>query len=306
MTYEEMKGYVDKCLEAYADSIRYLDMTGGECMLLGRDIDKIFSYAKSKGLRCSMVSNAFWASDYDKAYRTLKRLKGKGLALASFTTGANHNEYVPWTNVRNAVVASARLGIETQLRYELNPGRMEVVEKLFYDPDFLQLLNQKKLQLAKFTWMSFKNSGRTPRHRYVGHVEPKDESPCNCLFGSININPYGEVYACGGIGVCNIPQMRLGNINKEPISIIYERNFHDLLKLSLNVEGPEAMLAYVESKTGKRYNVRSHNQCDVCRTLFTNKEILPVIRDNFFEIAHRNVSLYNINANVRNKYNGKR
>ncbi len=65
-------------------------------MLLGKDVDKIISYAKSKGLKASIVSNAYWAINYDKAYRTLKRLKGKGLTSANFSTGADHNHYVPW------------------------------------------------------------------------------------------------------------------------------------------------------------------------------------------------------------------
>ena len=68
MTLDEMKGYVDMSLEAYPDTISTLDLTGGECMLLGKDVERIMSYAKSKGLKSMMVSNAFWATDYDKAY----------------------------------------------------------------------------------------------------------------------------------------------------------------------------------------------------------------------------------------------
>ena len=41
MTYEEMKHYVDISIEAYPDSISSLDLTGGECMLLGKDVDRI-------------------------------------------------------------------------------------------------------------------------------------------------------------------------------------------------------------------------------------------------------------------------
>lgn len=96
MTYEEMKDYVNQSLEAYPDSITKFCLTGGECMLLGKDVDKILSYAKSKGLKASIVSNAYWATDYDKAYRTLNRLKGKGLISASFSTGTDHNHFVPW------------------------------------------------------------------------------------------------------------------------------------------------------------------------------------------------------------------
>ena len=62
MTLDEMKLYVDMCLEAYPDTISSLDLTGGECMMLGKDVDRIFSYARGKGLKCYMVSNGFWAT----------------------------------------------------------------------------------------------------------------------------------------------------------------------------------------------------------------------------------------------------
>ena len=63
MTYDQMQSYVDMSLEAYPDTINRLSITGGECMLLGKDIDRILSYCKGKGLECFMVSNAFWATD---------------------------------------------------------------------------------------------------------------------------------------------------------------------------------------------------------------------------------------------------
>lgn len=51
-------------------------------------------------------------------------------------------------------------------------------------------------------------------------MDSKEKTPCKHLFEDIIINPYGEVYACCGIGVCHIPQMRLGNIHQEPIQTI--------------------------------------------------------------------------------------
>ena len=74
-------------------------------------------------------------------------------------------------------------------------------------------------------------------------MDSKEKTPCKHLFEDIIINPYGEVYACCGIGVCHIPQMRLGNIHQEPIQTIYERAFEDVLKIWLYTEGPQDVLA---------------------------------------------------------------
>ena len=146
-----MKDYVNKSLEAYPDSITKLCLTGGECMLLGKEVDKIISYAQSKGLKASIVSNAYWATDYDRAYRTLKRLKNKGLTSACFSTGEDHNRYVPWMSVRHAAVAAARLGIVNELRVENQLLPTEIIRDLNADDEVTELINQYKLQDRKST-----------------------------------------------------------------------------------------------------------------------------------------------------------
>lgn len=301
MTLDEMKRYVDMSLEAYPDTIRTFCLTGGECMLLGKDIDKIFRYAKSKGLRCAMVSNAFWATSYDKALRTLERLKRCGLTDASFSTGNDHNKFVLWQNVRNAAVAAARLGIVAELRIEDKYFNHEISKAISADPDVAECRKVGNLSISKSTWMNFDIRGKKTRNWKVPFRETDDKSPCTSLFREIIINPYGEVYACCGIGLCNIPQMRLGNVNQEPLKDIYERAFDDFLKVWLFAEGPEAILKYVHKKTGMKIKWYCDHHCDMCRTIFTDRDILPVIRDNFFDAAYLPLLTYESKAESLNE-----
>lgn len=301
MTFEEMKGYVDLCLEAYPDSISKLDLTGGECMLLGKDVDKIFEYAKSKNLRCSMVSNAFWAKDYDIAYKTLKRLKRKGLKSASFSTGNDHNMYVPWMNVRNASVAAARLGIKTDLRIENKFGRNIITEQLNDDVEVVELVKKGKLEMTVNPWMEYHNKGKKQRTWKVPYCEFDSKEPCKSLFRDILIDPYGEVFACCGIGVCHIPQMRLGNIHSEPVKTIYERAFDDFLKIWLFTKGPNDVLKFVHEKTGKKFVCHTRHICDLCRAIFLDKSIIPLIKQHFFDVAYLPISTYSIEAEYANK-----
>lgn len=306
MTFEEMKSFVDMALEAYPDSISSLDLTGGECMLLGKDIDKIFSYAKSKGLRCYMVSNAFWASDYDKAYKTLKRLKGKGLTKASFSTGNDHSQYVPWENVRNAAVAASRLGIQTELRVEDRIGHMSVLNHLNGDIDVVTQIKEGKLSMSVSPWMEYPNKCKKSRAWKIPLRETDKREPCKSLFENIIINPYGEVYACCGIGVCHIPQMRLGNIHQDPIKTIYERAFQDFLKVWLFTEGPHAVLKFVSEKTGQKFNWHTTHHCDLCRIIYTDKTVIPFIKDNFYDAAYFPMLSYDIFAKQANESRTKR
>lgn len=301
MTYDEMKKYIDMSLEAYPDTISTLGLTGGECMLLGKDVDKIFRYAKSKGLICCMVSNAFWATDYDKAFKTLKRLKRNGLRKADFSTGNDHNQYVPWQNVRHAAVAAAHLGIEVCLRIEYSFCYLDINNAIHSDEEVNDLIQKGKLRLSIDTWMQFINRGKRPRNYKIRFPKHRKTEKCLSLFQNIIINPYGEVYACCGLGMCKIPQMRLGNINQEPIKTIYERAFQDFLKIWLFTEGPNAVLKYVFEKTGQKFNWHTNHHCDICRIIFTDKTILPIIKENFYDIAETPLSFYNTIAQAINE-----
>lgn len=300
MTLDDMKSYVDMSIEAYPDTISSLDLTGGECMLLGKDVDRIFSYAKSKGLKCYMVSNAFWATDYDKAHSTLKRMKRCGLSKVSFSTGEDHNRYVPWMNVRHASVAAARLGIETELRIELQYGRMDISHQLEADEEIREMTNQGKLKLSTSPWMRY-NKDNKERNRKMRFMESGKKDSCQSLFQNIIINPYGEVYACCGIGVCHIPQMRLGNVNQEPVKVIYERAFEDFMKVWLFVDGPEAVLKYVHEKTGQKFPCHTTHRCDICRTIFRDETILPLINEHFYDAAYIPLISYAVIAKRTNE-----
>lgn len=132
-------------------------------------------------------------------------------------------------------------------------------------------------------------------------MDSKEKTPCKHLFEDIIINPYGEVYACCGIGVCHIPQMRLGNIHHEPIQTIYERVFEDVLKIWLYTEGPQDVLAFVKKKTGQKFNWHTRHNCDICRTIFTDKSILSILRDNVFEADSMPLLFYHCKAKTENE-----
>lgn len=86
--------------------------------------------------------------------------------------------------------------------------------------------------------------------------------------------------ACCGIGMFRIPQLRLGNIDKEPIRTIFERVFQDALKIWLYTSGPIEIFQYtydhsdIEFRTwGEAYRF--------CKEIFSNPEIIPFLEENF-------------------------
>lgn len=281
MTLDEMKHYVDVCIEAYPQSIKRLALTGGECFLLGDDLDEIVRYGTGKGLSVDFISNGFWGRTIKAAEERILRLWHAGLKEVGFTMGADHDHIIPYKNCRNAVVACARMGYKVELRVERRPmGDDRIFEKLKADKPFMRLVDAGKIQLKIWEWRKYNNEmihGRL----HAWRLRPYEKSkPCDLLFREIVITPYGDVLACCGIGNSRNPHMRLGNIWKEPVKTLYERSFADILKFWIHSEGAQAVLQYVYDNSDIKFH-QWGNGCESCIEIFENPRILPFLREHY-------------------------
>lgn len=260
MTIDEMKHYIDICMDAYPDSIRQLDLTGGECFLLGSDLDEIIRYGKDRGLLVALVSNGYWGKSYTAALERILQLKAAGLNEIAFSVGDDHQHILPLKGCRNAAVASARAGYKVEFRMETRYGQCSVYEKLKEDSAFMRLVNAGKIDIVFWMWRKYNNDIRHGRG-YPWHWRPYEESkPCDLLFKNIVITLYGDVLACCGIGNSRNPHMRLGNVWKEPVKTIYERIYEDILKVWIGTDGAQAILQYVYDNSDIKFH-QSGNGC---------------------------------------------
>lgn len=287
MTLDEMKHYVDICLEAYPDTIRRLSLTGGECFLLGTDLDEIVAYGTSRGLSVGLVSNGYWGVTYKQAFERMAALKACGLRDISFSVGDDHDHIIPFRNCRNAAVAAARLGYKVDFRMECSRfGKCPVYDRLESDKPFMRLVSAGKIALARWEWRTYNNEvihGRSNAWRWRPYEESK---PCHLLLRSIEITPYGDVLACSGIGVARNPHMRLGNIWEEPVKLIYERAFADLLKVWIQRNGAQRVLQFVYDNSEIKFH-QCGNGCESCIEIFENPKILPFLREHYDDWASK-------------------
>lgn len=282
MSLEEMKHYVDVCTEAYPDSITRLALSGGECFLLGDNLDEIVKYGVDKGLSVDFISNGYWGKTIKEATKRLIQLKNNGLKEVGFTVGADHDHIIPLRNCRNAAIAAAQLGYRVEFRIEsARWGQPQVFEEfLKNDATFMRLVNDNKIRLKFWRWQEYNNEVSYRRLAPWKHRPYEKSKPCDLLFNTIVITPYGDVLACCGIGNSRNPHMRLGNIWNEPIQTIYERTGQDLLKVWIGVEGAQAILQYVYDNSDIRFH-KTGNNCESCMEIFENPRILPFLRDHY-------------------------
>ena len=285
MTLDEMKHYIDICLEAYPETIAHLSLTGGECFLLGKDLDEIIKYGAENGLSIGLVSNGYWGKSYASALRKIQQLKECGLTGICFSVGNDHQHILPLRNCRNAAVACARAGYKVEFRMESHFGKCVIYDKLKDDAAFMRLVKKGLINPEFWEWKQYNNEmihGRSNAWRFRPYQESK---PCTLLFRNIVITPYGDVLACAGIGSSRNPHMRLGNIWKEPVRTIYERTFEDVLKIWIGMSGAQAILQYVYDNSDIKFH-QCGNGCDSCIEIFENPKILPFLREHYEDWAN--------------------
>jgi hypothetical protein len=148
----------------------------------------------------------------------------------------------------------------------------------------LNYLKKNRLKIELIKWIEYNNEEKAayfPKCRDV-YIPANDE--CTQLFKTISITPYGDVMACCGISCARIPQLRLGNIDIEPIKEIYERAFEDHLKIWIHTKGPHHVLQFVQNRTNWRFNSDSA-RCAACKEIFSSERILNFLREHYFEWA---------------------
>lgn len=279
MTIGEMKHYVDECLRAYS-TIRILSLTGGECFLLGSNLDEIVKYGSSKGLYVELMTNGYWGKSYTQALERIKTLKELGLCSIGFSVGEDHQNRLSLKGCRNAAVASARAGLDVQVRVETRLGKSDILEQLTHDKAFMKLVNAKMIDMGLWEWREFNNGIKHCKNSLLRRCPGLTSTPCTKLGKGINITPYGDVVACCGIASLRLPSMVLGNIWKESVEDLFERIFADSLKVWIRKEGPRAVLQYVYDYSNIRFR-RSDEGCSACFEIFDNPKILPFLKDTY-------------------------
>lgn len=85
--------------------------TGGEAILYYDQLKECAEYAHSLGFCVTLITNGFWAADYEKGYKIISGLKTVGLTDVSISADQFHQEFVPVASVKNAIKICAGLDL---------------------------------------------------------------------------------------------------------------------------------------------------------------------------------------------------
>lgn len=285
LSLEDMKNYIDQSIIAYP-SIKVLVFTGGECFTLKKDLDKIIKYGSEKSLITRVVTNAYWAKSFKSAYLRLKELVKMGLNEVNISTGDEHQEWVPYEYVVNAIVASLKLNLPVVVNIESAPSSSFKSEKMKTDARIKKYLDdtQKRLIIMNGIWIPI-NEPSEKENKEIDAIDNKifcTNGRCRTLFEAVSIDPYHRMSACCGLTSENNTFLQLGSTKKHLIKELYEYQFSDFIKIWLYTEGPLKILNFINHQKGvPPIDFTSKHLCQICNEIFQDRENILILRENY-------------------------
>jgi hypothetical protein len=253
-------------------------------------LDRAVERAASYGLTTRCVTNGYWAVSPEAASRRLQALKQAGLTEVNFSTGDDHQQFVPFERIVNGVIAGAMLGLSSLIAVEGNQeARFTVQDVLRHErlAQFLQHHPQAQcVKIISNIWIPF-HQGRALSHSDEAYrrVDQIDSLPgCHNILDTIVVTPDESLAACCGLTMEHIPEMKLGSLRQRSLRELYEAQFDDFLKIWLWVEGPEKILYFVTRKDHRiQYDNEVTHPCQTCARIFLDPLVREVLRKHYQE-----------------------
>lgn len=284
---ERLLSYIDQA--AAIPSMKVVVVSGGECFLLGKDLEKLIARASNHGLVTRVVTNGYWARSLERALHKLGRLRDRGLAEFNISSGDEHAGYVSVNTVTNAIVASLRLGLRTVLVVEVQLDSRLTKERFLAHPLLRQELqnpeSRNRFVLINNLWMeNFEGEVQQDDSFFVSSRNIESRKGCTSVLGTVAITPEEKLGMCCGLTREQIPELNAGSLLKHALLDLWQQAAQDFMKMWLFVEGPERILSWAAQHNPQiEWEGMYGHRCDACRALYQDSLVRETIREHYEE-----------------------
>lgn len=272
--------YIEQATEV--KSFRLVVLTGGECFLLGRNLDDVVSTITRNGFKSRFVSNGYWATSPEVARRRLDSLVSRGLGEANFSTGDAHMAYVKPEYVKYGAMAAADLGLTVFIMLELHANSQFDFDTFVGDPVFRPYLESKKVIIQNSPWMRFSGKEQlTYTREYIQEMSNGRMGGCSTILKVIAITPTESVVSCCGLTLEQIEELHLGSLKERTLGAILREAPDDFLKVWIHMQGPDAVLRYARKidPSIPDFDDTAHI-CEVCRCMYHDEKVVAAVMKN--------------------------
>lgn len=283
---EDMVGITDHVF-SYG-KLRTVVFTGGEPMLLGRDLLACIEHCAKKGLWTRVVTNAYWAKDSERALQIVASLKSVGLSEINLSCDDYHQAYIPLERIKHANEACTDADLPCLIGHKTMNGctiTLEYLERYLgnelarFNPDRKNPPNN----LVSTGYM-------VPVQAHGMELIPDDEilypptdcwtKPCASILQRIIITPYKELSICCGMISRQVKEITFGPLGPYTLEELIVRAHRDLIVNWLALEGPVGLMHFIRERAPEiRFRQRYVNICHLCGEIFTRPDCRAVLRE---------------------------
>ncbi len=261
-------GKIKKFIESTKEieEIKEIAITGGEPFLNFPALKEITYISSLMGKKVNIMTNGYWAKDYETAYSAISELKRIGLSSLGTSCDRFHQKYIPIENIKNLLRAANDLKIPVgiNLIYEENNTMGKLINQI--QEEFIEL------KLLPFQWMPVGRAKEYLDEKDIRKVKIPEILYCY-NFSAFTIDYNKKIYPCCSpyifntdlvVGeydniTCKEALMKLKN--NRILAMLRKRGFHYFLELirknNINIDIPE----FIESN------------CELCGKLFSKENI---------------------------------
>jgi pyruvate-formate lyase-activating enzyme len=277
---DDMLRAIDEAVDA---GYQLVVFTGGEPTLAGDHLLIGIKRAAERGLRVRLVSNGWWAESAESAAEEMAKWVDAGLAEFNVSTGDQHTRFVPVESVIRAMTAAVEHGLPVAVMVEVVDGRRLTGNDLRKHPHFLTMCESNpdaRVSIHESPWMPLSPSriNSYPDGHAANSRNVSTRSGCDSILSTTTVQADGTLGACCGLGMRQIPELHLGDIQSVGIQEADKRAGDDFLKRWIRVEGPERILAWAaEIDPSIEWEDMYAHRCQACIRLYRDPQVRQVI-----------------------------
>lgn len=293
LTLETIKARISEA-HATFPALRLVVFSGGEVLLLKRDLFAAVAHAHSFGLMTRIVTNGYWGRSASRARSVVGELRDAGLAEINFSTGLDHQRWVPMDSVVQAADAAAAAGLITLVTVEQDARDSRCMSDLLADDRIKRLLREPNFRLQANSWMPF-HADAEPRETLVDRRDL--QSGCSQVFNNLVVTPYDQFAGCCGLTFEHIPEMKLGQLGESSMAAMYEDQLSDFLKAWIHVDGPHRIMTRLFGTEAEEALQEVNHICQACVIMHQHPGVRAALKARFAEFVPEVMA--RLNARVR-------
>jgi Radical SAM superfamily/4Fe-4S single cluster domain len=281
---ERMHALIDEAKQI--PSMQRVGFTGGECFLLGRDLDALIAHAHELGFETRVVTNGYWAVNANAARKRVAALEAAGLDEMMLSTGTFHQAFVPVGRVVHGARAAAAAGIRCRIAIEACD--QQTFDESVLHTELADEIAARRVFLGHDPWTTDAGGrGVTELSHDRLHEDGRryQAGRCGEILDTITVTPDQNLQACCGFPTEQLPALRIGSVAEMSLTDALRESPNDLMKMWLHVAGPQGIAEFVGRYDPGYVLPPTVSICEACAVLQRDARAMAVLAEHAADAA---------------------